>query len=493
MTNRIYNYLIIVLIGVGVIVQSCNNDSISLDPNDRLEFSVDTLTFDTIFTAIGSATRSFKVYNPNDETINISNIQLEGTAGDAFRLNIDGSTGNSLTDVTIPPNDSIYIFAEVTVDPNDLTNPYVITDAVIFETNGNIQEVTLDAWGQNVNYIGAKGSGAILSCDFQDVVFDDVKPYVIYGILIVDSCNLVLPAGCRVYIHGGLVNQGNAYTDGIIFIGADGKIISNGTKDNPVIIRGDRLEPFFEDEPGQWAGILISQSSTGNEITHTTIRNSIVGVRVDSAADLTIKNSTIHNTNSSNIIGVHANIYAENCVFFSSNSGNNVQLEYGGNYDFNYCTITTFSSAASISHSSPALRATNVLCLDEFCQGFRENTLNANFRNCVVFGSRENEIITFDRTSSGNFNFNMDNCLIKLDQSEPENNIVFDNCNDCVINSDPLFENIDEYNYRPDTLSPLEERAIPISDLQNSPINQDKDENTRDAMTPDIGAYEYQY
>lgn len=493
MTNRIYNYLIVLLIGVGAIVQSCNNDSLSIDPNDRLEFSVDTLTFDTIFTAIGSATRSFKVYNPNDETVNISKIELEGRAGDAFRLNIDGSTGNVLTDITVPPNDSIYIFAEVTVDPNDLSNPYVITDAVLFETNGNIQEVTLDAWGQNVNYIGAKGSGAILSCDFQDVVFDDVKPYVIYGILIVDSCNLVLPPGCEVYIHGGLVNQGSPYTDGIIFISENGKIKSNGTKDNPVTIRGDRLEPFFDDEPGQWAGILISQNSTGNEINYTTIRNSIVGVRVDSAADLTIKNSEIHNTNSSNIIGVHSTIYAENCVFFSSNGGNNVQLEYGGNYDFNYCTITTVSAAASISHSSPALRMTNALCLDEFCVDFRENPLNANFRNCVIYGSRANEITTFDRAEAGNFNFTMDNCLIKLDQAEDENQIVFDNCNNCVLNSDPLFVDIDEYNYRTDTLSPVEERAIPINDLQSNPITQDKDENMRDATTPDIGAFEYQY
>lgn len=493
MTNRIYNYLIIVLIGIGVISQSCNNDSISLDPNDVLEFSVDTLTFDTIFTAIGSATRSFKVYNPNDKTVNISKVELEGRAGDAFRLNIDGSTGNVLTDITIPPNDSIYIFAEVTVDPNDLTNPYVITDVIHFETNGTMQTVTLDAWGQNVNYIGRKGSGAILSCDFQDVVFDDVKPYVIYGILIVDSCNLVLPAGCEVYIHGGLVNQGSPYTDGIIFIGANGKIISNGTKDNPVTIRGDRLEPFFDDEPGQWAGILISQNSTGNEINYTTIRNSIVGVRVDSAADLTIKNSEIHNTNSSNIIGVHSTIYAENCVFFSSNGGNNVQLEYGGNYDFNYCTITTVSAAESISHSSPALRATNVLCFDEFCQDYDEYPLDATFRNCVIYGSRANEITTFDRTASGNFNFTLDHCLIKLDEAEPENNYVFDNCNNCVINADPLFVDIDEYNYRTDTLSPVEARAIPINDLQNNPITQDKDENMRDATTPDIGAFEYQH
>jgi hypothetical protein len=487
----IYN---IVILGImAIIVQSCTNDDILDDPNAKLEFSLDTLTFDTVFTAIGSTTRSFKVYNPNKRTVNISKIQLAGLAGDAFRLNIDGSAGNVLTDVTIPANDSIYIFAEVTVDPNDLNNPYVITDKIRFETNGNQQEVTLEAWGQNANYIGSKGSGRLLSCNFQDIIFDDAKPYVIYGILVVDSCNLVLPEGCRLYIHGGLVNQGNTYSDGIIYIGAKGKLISNGTKDNPVVIRGDRLEPFYDDEVGQWAGILIGQNSKGNRITHTTIRNSIVGIRVDSAADLTIKNSTIHNTNSSNILGVHSTIYAENCVFFSSNGGNNVQLEYGGNYKFNYCTITTMASASGISHSSPVLRMTNVRCFDEFCVSYDEYPLNAIFKNCIIYGTRANEITTFDRTGSGNFNFTLDHCLIKLDQSEADNAVVFDNCNECVINSDPLFVDIDAYDYRPDTLSPVEEKAFFINDNLNNPITIDKNENVRDAITPDIGAYEYQY
>jgi hypothetical protein len=489
MIKRI-SYIITILSILSIIVQSCSNDNILNDPDAMLEFSLDTLTFDTVFTNVGSATQRFKIYNRNNETVNISKIELAGIAGDAFRLNIDGTTGNISTDITVPPNDSIYIFAEVTVDPNDLSNPYVITDKIRFETNGNQQEITLEAWGQNANYIG--GKGFISGCT-ADLVFDDEKPYVIYGILVIDSCELVLPEGCRVYIHGGLVNQGSPYSDGLIYIGANGKLTSNGTKDNPVVIRGDRLEPFYDDEPGQWAGILIAQNSTGNTITHTTIRNSIVGVRVDSAADLTIKNSTIHNTNSSNIIGVHASIYAENCTFFSSNGGNNVQLEYGGDYEFNYCTITTMASASSISHSSPALRMTNVLCFDEFCNSFDEYPLNALFQNCVIYGTRANEISTFDRTVSGNFNFTLDHCAIKLDQAEPDNSNVFDNCNECVINSDPLFMDIDGYDYRTDTLSPVEERAFVINDNANNPIIMDKDENNRDAVMPDIGAYEYQY
>jgi hypothetical protein len=52
---------------------------------------------------------------------------------------------------------------------------------------------------------------------------------------------------------------------------------------------------------------------------------------------------------------------------------------------------------------------------------------------------------------------------------------------------------IDGYDYRTDTLSPVEERAFVINDNANNPIIMDKDENNRDAVMPDIGAYEYQY
>jgi hypothetical protein len=218
-----------------------------------------------------------------------------------------------------------------------------------------------------------------------------------------------------------------------------------------------------------------------------------VGVRVDSLADLTIKNSTIHNTNSSNLLGIHATIYAENCLFFSSNAGNNVQLEYGGNYRFNYCTLASLSSASEISHSSPVLRLTNVRCLDEFCKEFRENPLNATFNNCIIYGSRTDEIVLFDRSQTGNFNFTFDHCLIKADQNEPKNNLIFSNCNACVINSDPLFVDIYTYDYRPDTLSPTENKAVPVNDLGGSLIEKDKDGFLRDIATPDIGAYEYQY
>ena len=50
------------------------DENYSTNPNHRLSFSTDTLSFDTVFTTIGSATKQFMVYNKNSEPLNIERI-----------------------------------------------------------------------------------------------------------------------------------------------------------------------------------------------------------------------------------------------------------------------------------------------------------------------------------------------------------------------------------------------------------------------------------
>ena len=116
---------------VGLLLfESCkSDDGFITDGSAKLEFSLDTLRFDTVFTELGSATRFIRVYNRNDQAIQISNIQLEEGESSAFRINVDGIPGDVAENVEIAANDSIYIFAEVTVNPDAplSESPFVIT------------------------------------------------------------------------------------------------------------------------------------------------------------------------------------------------------------------------------------------------------------------------------------------------------------------------------------------------------------------------------
>lgn len=487
--------LLLPILLLSVFFTFCQKEKFTTDPQDQLTFSTDTLRFDTVFTQLGSATRYFKIYNPHKKSIRISKIYLENGSASRFNLNVDGVPGDSFSDFEIAPNDSMYVFAEVTINPNDQNSPFVLDENIVFETNGNTQKVVLEAWGQNAVYLPSRfGAGGVagFGCGGSEWVWDDPRPYVIYGILVIDSCTVRMPAGTRVYVHGGLgkVVTDTAiyrYNDGFIAFQGAGKLIVDGTKDNPVIIESDRLESEFDDEPGQWTGIWMQAGTTGHELNHCIIRNSVIGIRIDSAGELTLRNTQIYNTASTGLIGVHAKIRAENCLFHT-NTGFSVQLEYGGDYQFTYCT------AASYGVDGEALRMSNALCLDPGCEGFVSNPLKARFQNCIFFGSRADQITLFDRLDiPDQFDYQFQNCIVRVRDLLKENSYpdFLDHCVPCLNadNQDTLFLDPNQYKFRLDTLNSIANRyAVPVPGIE-----ADLDGKMRDGTTPDAGCYEIEF
>jgi hypothetical protein len=474
----------------------CQKEKFSTDPADKLEFSTDTLRFDTVFTQLGSATRFFKIYNRHKESIRIAKLYLENGSDSRFNLNIDGISGDAQENLEIAPNDSMYVFAEVTINPNDEFSPFVLTENIVFETNGNVQKVVLEAFGQNANYLPSRfGAGGVagFGCGGGEWIWDDPKPYVIYGVLVIDSCTVRIPKGTRVYVHGGLGkfvdDEGitQRYNDGYIAFVNQGKLIVEGTLEEPVIFEGDRLESEFNDESGQWTGLWLQAGTKGHSIDHCIVRNSIIGVRVDSAAELTLRNSQIYNTASSGLIGVHAKITAENCLFHT-NTGFGIQLEYGGEYEFNYCTVGSYGV------DGEALRMGNALCLDPGCGLFVSNKLMARFQNCILFGSRNDQITLFDRLDDpSQFDYELKNCIVRVqdlikDTAYPD---FLDHCQPCINadNRDTIFVDVNKRNFRLDTLNSIANRyAVPVPG-----IDLDLDGKTRDAINPDAGCYEIEF
>src|SRR5690606_3448513 len=106
----------------------------------------------TVFTTVGSITERIKIYNPYDKTVEISSIYLELGSGSNFKLNADGQPGKLVENISIAPFDSIFVFIEVTVDPNGGTTPMVIEEKLMIETQQNRQSVQLIAWGQDAYF-----------------------------------------------------------------------------------------------------------------------------------------------------------------------------------------------------------------------------------------------------------------------------------------------------------------------------------------------------
>lgn len=472
---------------------ACEDDSINSDPSVMLEFSHDTIRFDTVFTQVGSATRSFRVINPSNQSIQISSIQL-GNQTNQFRLNIDGVPTNSATDVLILPNDSLWVFVEATIDP-DLpisVSPFVLEEEVFFELNGNDQSVKLEAWGQNANYIPNRfnaGEFTRISCQNDSLRFDDPKPYVIYGILIVDSCHVAFPPGTEIYVHGGVArtDEDVIFNDGLLAFTNTASLQSYGTRDRPVIITDDRLEREFDDVRGQWAGVRFLAGSRGNKLSHTWISNSLVGVRVDSSAFLRMENCEIRNTAGQGVIGRHATIIGENCLI-ADNGGISGLFTFGGSYTWLHSTFANYQTQTS------AIRLDNNYCIANDCgNGVLTNRLLATFTNCVIYGPDDDEIEfsdAFQGEEPRQFQYQFKNCIVAVDELLDPDQFpnFFDHCTDCIsaTREDEVFVDYEEFDYRLDTMSIAIGKAFPLPT-----VSLDIEGNQRDNVMPDIGCYEF--
>ena len=84
-----------------IVISSCRNDFDFESSTGSLEFSQDTVFLDTVFSTIGSSTRTFKVYNRSDENIVIPTVGLRRGIDSKYRLSVDGVPGKVFEDVEV--------------------------------------------------------------------------------------------------------------------------------------------------------------------------------------------------------------------------------------------------------------------------------------------------------------------------------------------------------------------------------------------------------
>lgn len=222
--------LILLSILTGTCLTSCIDDDFTTNPSHVLAFSTDTVAFDTVFTTIGTSTRSFRIYNRNKKSLNISSIKLADAEHSGFHINVDGMSGDNFTNVEIRGKDSLYVFVE-TISTYQQDNPIFIVDSIVFVTNGVQQDVKLTAYGQDVII----KRGEIFTTDTH---LTDERPYLIYDSLVVaPGATLQIEPGARLHFHhrASLLVQG--------------KLQVEGSMETPVQIRGDRLDRLFADLP----------------------------------------------------------------------------------------------------------------------------------------------------------------------------------------------------------------------------------------------------
>ena len=419
----------LLLILLAAVLFGCRKDQLFTDsPSAQLEFSQDSVLFDTVFTTVGTVTKRFTARNRNSEGVRV-NIVLEGGSPSPFRINVDGSSGLSFSDVEIPGGDSIYIFVEATLGAGGVNTPFIIEDHILFSTNGNEQQVTLNAWGQNAHYFRpdnhvqgfpafsyiAGGYDSLGNQICETVHWTNDLPYVIYGYAVVDSCcTLIIDPGVKVYFHGG----------GGLWVYQGGNIQANGTYEDHITFQGDRLEATYADLPGQWDRIWINDNygPTNNVFEHVDIKNALVGIQPQSwigtpgqptsVNKLILNNVSIRNCSAAGILSENyritsTNLLVENCGQYC------VALTGGGEYVFNHSTIANYWTYDV--RQEPAFILTNTFV--DITGATQVRDVEASlFRNGIIYGNNGNEFqLAFDDQLSPDFIFK--NFLFRTDQN----------------------------------------------------------------------------
>jgi hypothetical protein len=446
-------------------------------PDAQLRFSVDTITFDTIFTSIGSTTQRFTVRNPYDENVLISRVALAGGDMSNFRLNVNGEVGNELFEVEVPAKDSIFVFVEVTIDPNGQDLPMVVQDSIEFTTNTNFQDINLIAYGQDFKLI----RGEVL----QTQTWTAEKPYLVYDYAYVDSLStLTIEPGTKIYFHkgAGLYVRGN--------------IIADGNFQDPIQFRPDRLEPSYENIPDQWNGIVLYSGSHDNIFDFVTIKNANIGLQVgtienEGFASLELTNSRIENMAYAGLFAMKSKIYAyndviANCGYYAT------ALLVGGEYEFYHTTIANYwGNYSSKVRASASLVLSNVLVVEDADGSKQTHTgdlVKATFGNTIVYGNVSKELELGDN-GENDFNYFFDHCILQIpDTTNTSDKNHYQNVWKGP-EYDPLFiDPYDDFDYQLDSLS----AAVDMGKLEygkSFPSDLLNKRRTADAA-PDLGAYE---
>jgi hypothetical protein len=454
-----------------------DDDSFSTSPDHLLTFSQDTLSLDTVFSTVPSASKSFWVYNHSGDGIRLSSVSLADGSTSGFRVNVDGrylsaDAGYSVSGVEVRNKDSVRVFVELTSAETHLEGPQKVSDDLVFTLESGVQQrINLNAYSWDALLL----KNVHITKD--STLTAGTKPVVVYGGITVDSAaTFTLGPGLTLYFHN------DAGMD------VKGTLVCNGTADQPVTLRGDRIDRMFDylpydRTPGQWQGVRLHASSYNNVLTHVDLHSAYNGLVADSSdvevTKLTLESSTIHNCQGYGLWAANARMSLTNTQI--TNTLNDCLYLAGGHVDVNACTLAQFYPFDS--NRGVAIRFTSLLPLEAL-----------TVSNSLITGYADDQLMGEQADTTKAFNYAFDHCLIRTPRvttadSVHFTNVIYETSKDTVGGGEKHFKVFDTENLVYDFALDSVSMAIGKADPATSPV-LDHQGVTRD-KEPDLGAYEY--
>lgn len=475
------NCLRYILLLLPFLLFSCQ-ERFTTAPAARLVFSVDTLRFDTVFTGMGSVTMTVKLYNPYKESLNISSVTMKD--GRYFRINLDGETDPAyLRDIRLSGKDSLFLFVKTQIDTQDENTPVFLRDEVLFAVNDHTQSLCLEAYGQDVEILRQHW---ILS----DTALLGEKPYLVYDYLAVDTLTtLTIAPGAVFYMHD------NAQL--VVF----GNLMVNGTIEQPVVFRNDRLDDMFTDVPyynvpARWDGIyLVPPAETAPphyEINCLEVVGATNAVYVDnrqpqSRPTLSLLNARLHNMGRYGLVLINTDAVVANTEI-SNCAGYCVYLQ-GGEHHFVHNTIASFFRNTNIPLTGIAREDVAAVYINNLS---KQNALtHVFFYNNVITGIRRSNFLLatpLPQFYTGEFIGNYLRCD-STDFGISRDNVYAADNDTVFVNTYYGLNDKRYFDFRLDSLSPA--RNVAVEEWSKLYLLDRLGHFRMEDNAPDAGCYEY--
>lgn len=394
--------IFILLATLFAIVSCSDDDTFTTSRNNLLSFSIDTLRLDTTFSNVPTSTKTFWVYNQSGDGLRLSNVRLAQGNQTGFRVNVDGVelsavNGFQANDLEVRNKDSIRVFVEMTSPFNNAASPQELSDDLVFTLESGVQQrVNLRVYSWDAQLIkGLRIARDTTITSSRPIVFQDT-------ITVAEGATLSISAGTTLYFSN---------TAGIDVYGT---LRSEGTAEQPVTLRGDRLDKLFPYLPydrvsGQWQGIRFHKDSYNNLLSYTDLHSTYNGVVCDSAqtnqTKLTIANSTIHNCQGFGLQAINSRIEVYNSQF--SNTLFACASFIGGDAQLTNCTFAQFYPFDS--NRGSALSLSNALGTTDY------PVQNFTAINCLATGYAD-DVVNIAIKEGVVFNYHFDHCLLRMEQ-----------------------------------------------------------------------------
>ena len=381
---------------MALLFASCAKEETFATTGVTLDFSCDTMAFDTVFTQMGSTTRQLKVYNHSRENVRIGEVTLAEGYASRFRLNVDGDTSMTARNIDIAAGDSIFIFVRANIKPNLATEPFLIEDAILFRMDDGTQRLPLTAYGRNAVYhvptdTIMDGDTAVLDMYGKPYAYSVIDcdnwrhdlPHIIVGYALVysDDCLHLLP-GDELYFA----------QDAVLWIYDRGSLDARGSEEQPVLFTSLRHDGWYDYLPGQWGHIWMMQGCIDNVIDHAVVENAFIGLEIDSCSNanptLRISNCEVRNCEYAGIWGKTARIDGNNLLVTNCGTAT-VAMWYGGDYRFSGCTFADYWRYSN--RIQPSVLACNYYDYLPTSTRYLWD-FQAELTDCIIYGSRNEEL-----------------------------------------------------------------------------------------------------